>query len=356
MNRCAHKKSEIGCYFLLLIINLWHIDITYFSFMKLQQLRYIVEVQNNNLNVSATAESLFTSQPGISKQVRMLEDELGVQIFGRSGKHLTHVTDAGQEVIDIARKIMAQVESIKAVSREHNLPDQGKLNIATTHTQARYALPQVIQGFMQRYPNVSLHMHQGTPSQISDLAAKGEADFVIATESLHLYNDLVMLPCYHWNRSVIVKHDHPLAQKNTITIEDIAAHPLVTYVFGFTGRSELDHAFNEAGLTPKIVFTATDADVIKTYVRLGVGIGVVASMAIDEEVDTDLVRIDASHLFEYSTTKIGFRRGNFLRGYMYDFIERFAPHLTKAVVEKAIQQKNNDDVERMFKDLTLPVK
>ncbi len=324
--------------------------------MKLQQLRYIVEVQNNNLNVSATAESLFTSQPGISKQVRMLEDELGVQIFGRSGKHLTHVTDAGQEVIDIARKIMAQVESIKAVSREHNLPDQGKLNIATTHTQARYALPQVIQGFMRRYPNVSLHMHQGTPSQISDLAAKGEADFAIATESLHLYNDLVMLPCYHWNRSVIVKHDHPLAQKGSITIEDIAAHPLVTYVFGFTGRSELDHAFNEAGLTPKIVFTATDADVIKTYVRLGVGIGVVASMAIDEEVDTDLVRIDASHLFEYSTTKIGFRRGNFLRGYMYDFIERFAPHLTKAVVEKAIQQKNNDDVERMFKDLTLPVK
>ena len=323
--------------------------------MKLQQLRYIVEVQNNNLNVSATAESLFTSPPGISKQVRMLEDDLGVQIFGRSGKHLTHVTDAGQEVIDIARKIMAQVESIKAVSREHNLPDQGKLNIATTHTQARYALPQVIQGFMRRYPNVSLHMHQGTPSQISDLAAKGEADFAIATESLHLYNDLVMLPCYHWNRSVIVKHDHPLAQKGSITIEDIAAHPLVTYVFGFTGRSELDHAFNEAGLTPKIVFTATDADVIKTYVRLGlgVGIGVVASMAIDEEVDTDLVRADASHLFEYSTTKIGFAMTLI---YMYDFIERFAPHLTKAVVEKAIQQKNNDDVERMFKDLTLPVK
>jgi LysR family cys regulon transcriptional activator len=324
--------------------------------MKLQQLRYIVEVQNNNLNVSATAESLFTSQPGISKQVRMLEDELGIQIFGRSGKHLTHVTEAGQEVITIARKIMAQVESIKSVAREHNLPDQGKLNIATTHTQARYALPNVIQGFMQRFPHVSLHMHQGTPSQISDLAAKGEADFAIATESLHLYNDLVMLPCYHWNRSVIVKRDHPLAQKSRLRIEDIAEHPLVTYVFGFTGRSELDQAFNDAGLTPKIVFTATDADVIKTYVRLGVGIGVVASMAIDEEIDTDLVRIDASHLFQYSTTKIGFRRGNFLRGYMYDFIERFAPHLTKAVVEKAIQQKNNEDVERMFKDLTLPVK
>ena len=324
--------------------------------MKLQQLKYIVEVQNNNLNVSATAESLFTSQPGISKQVRMLEDELGIQIFGRSGKHLTHVTHAGQEVIDISREILAQVESIKSVAREHNLPDQGKLNIATTHTQSRYALPPVIQGFMQRYPDVSLHMHQGTPSQISDLAAKGEADFAIATESLHLYNDLIMLPCYHWNRSVIVKKDHPLAQQKQLTIEDIAAYPLVTYVFGFTGRSELDKAFSEAGLDPKIVFTATDADVIKTYVRLGVGIGVIASMAVDEELDNDLVRIDASHLFQYSTTKIGFRKGNFLRSYMYEFIERFAPHLTKAVVEQAMMQKSNEDVEKMFRDLTLPVK
>ncbi len=324
--------------------------------MKLQQLKYIVEVQNNNLNVSATAESLFTSQPGISKQVRMLEDELGIQIFGRSGKHLTHVTNAGQEVIDISREILAQVESIKAVAREHNLPDQGKLNIATTHTQSRYALPPVIQGFMQRYPDVSLHMHQGTPSQISDLAAKGEADFAIATESLHLYNDLIMLPCYHWNRSVIVKKDHPLAQQKQLTIADIAAYPLVTYVFGFTGRSELDKAFSEAGLEPKIVFTATDADVIKTYVRLGVGVGVIASMAVDEELDDDLVKIDASHLFQYSTTKIGFRKGNFLRSYMYDFIERFAPHLTKAVVEQAMMQKSNEDGEKMFKDLTLPVK
>lgn len=324
--------------------------------MKLQQLRYIVEVLNNNLNVSATAESLYTSQPGISKQVRMLEDELGVQIFGRSGKHLTHVTEAGNDIINIAREILAKVESIKSVAREHNLPDQGKLNIATTHTQARYALPDVIKGFMKKFPRVSLHMHQGTPSQISDLAAKGEADFAIATEALHLYNDLVMLPCYHWNRSIIVNQEHPLAKKETIRIEDIAQYPLVTYVFGFTGRSELDEAFSRAGLDPKIVFTATDADVIKTYVRLGVGIGVIASMAIDEQLDTDLVKIDASHLFNYSTTKIGFRKGSFLRGYMYDFIERFAPHLTKDVVERAMMQKSNDDIERMFKDLTLPVR
>ncbi len=324
--------------------------------MKLQQLRYIVEVLNNNLNVSATAEALFTSQPGISKQVRMLEDELGIQIFGRSGKHLTHVTTAGQDVINIAQQILSKVEGIKAVAREHTQPDEGKLRIATTHTQARYALPDVIQGFIKKYSKVSMHMSQGTPAQISDAAAKGEVDFAIATESLHLYNDLVMLPCYHWNRSVIVCKDHPLAKKKNITIEDIAKYSLVTYVFGFTGRSELDAAFEKAGAVPKIAFTATDADVIKTYVRLGVGIGVIASMAIDSKIDSDLVTIDASHLFKASTTKIGFRRGSFLRSYMYDFIERFAPHLNKNIVTQAMSLKNNTEVDELFKDTELPTK
>jgi LysR family cys regulon transcriptional activator len=324
--------------------------------MKLQQLRYIVEVLNNNLNVSATAEVLFTSQPGISKQVRMLEDELGIQIFGRSGKHLTHVTPAGQEVINIAQQILSKVEGIKAVAREHTQPDEGKLRIATTHTQARYALPEVIQGFIKKYAKVSLQMSQGTPAQISDAAAKGDADFAIATESLHLYNDLVMLPCYHWNRSIIVRKDHPLARKQDISIHDIAKYSLVTYVFGFTGRSELDAAFEKAGAEPKIAFTATDADVIKTYVRLGVGIGVIASMAIDPKIDNDLVTIDASHLFKASTTKIGFRRGSFLRGYMFDFIERFAPHLNKHVVTQAMLLKNNVEVDEMFADVKLPTK
>lgn len=324
--------------------------------MKLQQLRYIVEVENHDLNVSATAESLYTSQPGISKQVRMLEDELGVQIFGRSGKHLTHVTPSGQEIMLLARDILNKVDSIKQVAREHTLPDQGKLNIATTHTQARYALPGVIKGFMSKYPKVSLHMHQGTPAQISDAAAKGNADFAIATEALHLYNDLIMLPCYHWNRSIVVKKDHPLAQlQGQITLEQIAQYSLVTYVFGFTGRSELDAAFVEKGLTPKIVFTATDADVIKTYVRLGLGIGVIATMAMDE-TDTDLVTLDASHIFEASTTKIGFRKGSFLRTYMYDFIERFAPHLTRDVVERACLLKNQDEVDKMFSEVLLPYK
>lgn len=325
--------------------------------MKLQQLRYIVEVLNNNLNVSATAESLYTSQPGISKQVRMLEDELGIQIFGRSGKHLTHVTSAGNEVINIATQIQSKVEAIKAVAREHTQPDEGKLRIATTHTQARYALPEVIQGFIKKYDKVSLHMSQGTPGQISDAASKGDADFAIATESLHLYNDLIMLPCYHWNRSIIVRSDHPLAKKrDNLTIEDIARYSLVTYVFGFTGRSELDRAFDSAGLEPKIAFTATDADVIKTYVRLGVGIGVIASMAIDPKIDNDLVAIDASHLFRSSTTKIGFRRGTFLRGYMFDFIERFAPHLNRDIVTKSMLLKNNTEIDAFLADIKLPTR
>lgn len=325
--------------------------------MKLQQLRYIVEVLNHNLNVSATAESLYTSQPGISKQVRMLEDELGIQVFGRSGKHLTHVTPAGRDVIEIAQQILAKVESIKAVAKEHTLPDQGKLNIATTHTQARYALPSVISGFMQKYPKVSLHMHQGSPQQISEAASRGEADFAIATEALHLYGDLVMLPCYHWNRSVIVRQDHPLAQLGRkIAVEDVAQHPIVTYVFGFTGRSELDRAFAVKGLEPRIVFTATDADVLKTYVRLGLGVGVIASMAIDPQLDKDLVTLDARHLFEASTTKIGFRKGAFLRTYMYDFIQRFAPHLTKDVVERANLLRNQEEIDRMFDTFELPVR
>ena len=324
--------------------------------MKLQQLRYIVEVVNHNLNVSSTAESLYTSQPGISKQVRLLEDELGIQIFERSGKHLTKVTSAGEEIVRISRDILSRVESIKAVAGEHTHPEMGTLNIATTHTQARYALPQVIQGFTTRFPKVSLHMHQGTPSQIADAVGKGNSDFAIATEALHLYQDMIMLPCYYWNRSIVVRKDHPLATKPTITIHDLAAYSLVTYVFGFTGRSELDSAFNRSGLTPRIVFTATDADVIKTYVRLGLGVGVIASMAMDPDADDDLVALDPSHIFESSTTMIGFKKGTFLRTYMYDFIERFAPHLTRNVVDQAIALKNAAEINDMFSSMDLPIR
>ncbi len=324
--------------------------------MKLQQLRYIWEVAHHELNVSATAQSLYTSQPGISKQIRLLEDELGVEVFARSGKHLTRVTPAGETIIEKAGEILRIVESIKQVAQEFSNEQKGSLSVATTHTQARYALPPVIENFISRYPDVSLHMHQGTPIQIAEMAADGAVDFAIATEGLELFGDLVMLPCYKWNRCIIVSKDHPLANVTNISLEDVANYHIVTYVFGFTGRSKLDEAFMHHGLAPKVVFTATDADVIKTYVRLGLGIGIIAQMAYDAELDSDLVALDASHLFESSTTMIGCRRGTFLRGYMFEFVELFAPHLTKEIVEEAFERHNRAELTQLFSDLELPVR
>ena len=322
--------------------------------MKLQQLRYIWEVAHHELNVSATAQSLYTSQPGISKQIRLLEDELGVEIFSRSGKHLTRITPAGEEILQVAGDILRQVDCIKQLAQEHNNLSKGSLTIATTHTQARYALPSVIESFINKYPDVSLHMHQGTPIQISEQAADGAVDFAIATEALELFNDLLMMPCYRWNRCILVPRNHPLAQSSELTLEEVANFPLVTYVFGFTGRSKLDEAFNDRGLIPKVVFTATDADVIKTYVRLGLGIGIVAHMAYDPEKDSDLVALEAKHLFKPSVTSIGFRRGTYLRTYMYDFIELFAPHLTRDRVDEACSIHARDDLERFFSAIELP--
>ena len=322
--------------------------------MKLQQLRYIWEVARHDLNVSATAQSLYTSQPGISKQIRLLEDELGVEVFARSGKHLTRVTPAGEKILEVAGDILRKVESIKQVAQEFSDEKMGSLDVATTHTQARYALPETINGFMQSYPDVSLHMHQGTPMQIAEMAADGTVDFCIATEAMSHFNDLIMMPCYRWNRSVVVPKDHPLAQVSRLTLKDIADYPIVTYVFGFTGRSKLDDAFIREGLDPRVVFTAVDSDVIKTYVRLGLGIGIIATMAFDEAADHGLVCLDASHLFEASYTKIGFRKGTFLRGYMYDFIQKFAPHLTPDVVREVQACNNRAEVEEMFANQPLP--
>lgn len=323
--------------------------------MKLQQLKYIWEVARHNLNVSATAESLHTSQPGISKQIRLLEDELGVQIFQRSGKHLTEITPAGKAIINIAGEMLEQAKNVKNVAQEFSDPGKGCLTIATTHTQARYALPPVIKAFIGKYPGVTLGMHQGTPVQISEMAANGSVDFAIATEALELFNNLIMMPCYQWNRSIIVPSRHPLAKVKKLTLEDIAAFPVVTYVFGFTGRSQLDKAFNAAGLEANVVFTATDADVIKTYVRLGLGIGIIASMAYNPSSDNGLVAIDASHLFEPSTTRIGFRKGVILRNYMYEFIRLFAPHLTRARVDAAVATSSRDDLENLFTEIKLPM-
>lgn len=240
------------------------------------------------------------------------------------------------------------------MAQEFSDERKGSLSIATTHTQARYALPDIINNFISQYPDVSLHMHQGAPIQIAEMAADGVVDFAIATEALELFNDLVMMPCYRWNRCVLVPRDHPLAQISELTLQDVARHPLVTYVFGFTGRSKLDEAFMNEGLSPRVVFTATDADVIKTYVRLKLGVGIVAKMAYDPELDSDLVPLNADHLFEPSVTKIGFRRGTFLRGFMYDFIQHFAPHLTKEVVQEAISRHNKTEVDELFSGVQLP--
>ena len=323
--------------------------------MKLQQLRYIWEVAHHDLNVSATAQALYTSQPGISKQIRLLEDELGVEIFARSGKHLTRITPAGEAILEISGEILRKVANIKQVAQEFSDETKGSLSIATTHTQARYALPKVIESFMGKFPDVSLHMNQGTPMQISEMAANGTVDFAIATEALEMFGDLIMMPCYRWNRSILVPKGHPLTKISKPSLEDIASFPLVTYIFGFTGRSKLDDAFKSLNLEPKVVFTAADADVIKTYVRLGVGIGIVASMAIDEQLDSDLVAIDASHLFASSVTQIGFRKGTLLRGYVYDFIQRFAPHLTPEMVNKATKCRNKQELDELFEGVELPV-
>jgi LysR family cys regulon transcriptional activator len=322
--------------------------------MKLQQLRYIWEVAQHELNISATAADLYTSQPGVSKQIRLLEDELGVQIFGRSGKNLTHVTPAGQAIIEMAGRILDETDNIKLAAKEFTDETRGSLSIATTHTQARYALPPVISAFISQHPEVHLHMHQGTPMQIAEMAAKGTVDFAIATEAMEFFEDLVMLPVFHWNRSIVVPSNHPLRNEHPLTLEAIADYPLVTYVFGFTGRSRLDEAFNAHGLTPNVVFTATDSDVIKTYVKLGLGVGIIASMGYDPELDKGLSALDASHLFTSSTTRIGLKRNAYLRGFMYDFIELMAPHLNREMVDRALEMRTKEEVEELFRDLELP--
>lgn len=315
--------------------------------MKLRQLHYICEVARQNLNITAAAEQLFTSQPGISKQIRLLEEELGMQIFARNGKHLTEITPAGRRILEIATRVLQEERNIKSVASEFSETDRGSLSLATTHTQARYALPATIQAFKRKYPHVTLHIHQGAPAQIAEWAASGDVDFAIATEALEHFEELVMLPCYHWNRCILTPPDHPLAQLPRLTLASIGEHPIVTYTFGFTGRSQLDRAFHNAGVMPNVVLTAVDADVIKTYVRLGMGVGIVANMAFDADEDAGLVALPADHLFEHSTTHIGFRRSSFLRGYMFEFVHMFAPHLTPSVVENAATLPSKEEREAL---------
>jgi LysR family cys regulon transcriptional activator len=304
--------------------------------VKLQQLRYLCEVARNDLNLSKAAQVLHASQPGVSKQILQLEDELGVQVFVRAGKRFVGLTPPGRESLEIARRIVAETHNLKAVTAEYRQERSGSLVIATTHTQARYALPPVVARFREKYPQVHLSLKQGSPVHIAEQVINGKADIAIATEALDLYDQLVMLPCYEWNRCVVTPADHPLLKLPKLTIEALAAYPIITYDFAFTGRSMMDKAFAAAGLEPEVVLTAIDADVIKTYVEIGLGVGIIAHMAFDPSRDTGLRAIDASHLFTPSVTRIGLLRITYLRGYMYEFIEMFAPHLNRKTVDEEL--------------------
>ncbi len=304
--------------------------------MNLQQLRYLNEVVRQGLNISGAAEALYTSQPGVSKQIRLLEEELGVEIFVRTGKRVVAITEPGKAVLAIVQRMLQDIENLKRAAEEFHSKDRGHLTIATTHTQARYALPPVIKEFIKRYHGVQLGLHQGNPTQIAEAVLSGEVDVGIATESLALYDELVTLPCYEWNHCVITPLHHPLLKEKKLSLEKIAQYPIITYDFAFAGRSKINEAFEAANVRPNIALTAIDADVIKTYVEVGLGIGIVAKMAFTPERDKRLAMMDAAHLFKPSITRIALRKNEYLRGYTYDFIALFAPHLTREVVMKAV--------------------
>ena len=300
--------------------------------MNFQQLRSVRETVRGGFNLTEVAHTLHTSQPGVSRQIRELEDELGIALFVRAGKRLTGMTEPGAHVLPIIERILLDSNNLRQAGQEFVAQQSGTLSIAATHSQARYALPTAVQEFRLQFPNVKLHLHQGSPRQVAEMLLSGEADVGIATEALAQFDDLVALPCYRWTHSVIVPPGHPLLD-GPLTLERLAAYPLITYDTGFTGRTHIDDAFAQRQLTPNIVLAAMDADVIKTYVELGMGVGLVASIAFEAERDTGLRALDAGALFGINLTRLAVRRGTYLRGYVYAFIESFAPTLNRSVVE-----------------------
>jgi LysR family cys regulon transcriptional activator len=325
--------------------------------MKLQQLKYLLAIVDNGLNITAAAERMYTSQPGVSKQLKLLEEELGMQLFTRKGKSLGGITPAGHQVIDRARIIMREADNIRSLASDYYQEEEGSLSIATTHTQARYVLPEIVSEFRKRFPKVGLNLHQGTSEQIADMISANDIDFAIATGSTDLFTDLMLVPSYRWDRSIVVPKGHELTKLDRkITLNDLAEFPLVTYVFSFGGQSSLKRAFADEGLEPDVVFTARDADVIKTYVRMGLGVGIVASMAADCDDKKDLQVIDAVGLFPRSTTWIGYRKNAVLRRYMVDFIQLFASHLTSMQLEDIRRATSQEDIDGLFQSSELPVR
>jgi len=324
--------------------------------MNFQQLRYLVAVRDNGLNITAAARQLRTSQPGVSRQLKLLESELGFHLFERQGRALVRTTAAGEDIVARAATILQKMQNMQRTPAEWSQAVRGTLSIATTHTQARYVLPQVIRAFRANYPGVRLHLHQGTSEQIAEMVARDRVDFAIATGSAELFPHLIRLPVYRWHRAVVVPRGHPLSSAGKLTLRKLADYPIVTYVFSFAGRSSLLALFETAGLSLDVALTARDSDVIKTYVRIGLGVGILAKLAVDPAIDSDLIMLDAAHLFEEHTTWIGFRRGALLRSFMYEFIELLASHLPRWRVRAAEKAQTQEAVDRILVGFKVPLR
>ncbi len=310
--------------------------------MNFQQLRSIRETARCGYNLTEVANVLFTSQPGVSRQIRELEEELGVDIFERNGKRLTGLTDPGRGILQIIDRLLLEAENLQRASREYAEQEIGTLAVATTHTQARYMLPKVVQAFRTAFPKVRIALQQSSPEHIAEWVLSGKSDIGIATEGLSQFEDLVSFPCYRWHHAIVVPDGHPLLKKDSVTLADLAEYPLITYDLGFTGRSHIDDAFRQADITTDIVLTAMDSDVIQQYVALGLGVGLVASMALQHREGNTLLGsglkvIDGAHLFAQNVTRLAVRRGAYLRSYTYDFIQQFAPELSRSDIEKAMK-------------------
>lgn len=312
--------------------------------MNFQQLRIVRETVRQGFNLTEVAKTIYTSQPGVSKSIKDLEDELGIEIFVRKGKRLLGMTQPGQELLKVVERVLLDAQNIRCIAEKFSSQDAGELSIAATHTQARYALPEVIRDFKLAYPKVHLVLHQGSPREIAELARSGEADIAIATEALNSVPDLITFPCYSWSHAVLVPQGHPLTSVGPLTLEELGKYPIVTYHAGFTGRGHIDNAFIAAGIAPDIVLSAIDADVIKTYVELGLGIGIVASMAYHPVKDSGLVQLDARHLFAPNVTRLALRSGNYLRSYAFNFINRLVPGLTEEVINQEMAKRQGEPV------------
>ena len=311
--------------------------------MNLHQFRFVQEAVRRNLNLTETARALHTSQPGISKAIIELEEELGVEIFARHGKRLKRVTEPGEHVLKSVNLIMREVGNLRRIGEQYSKQDSGTLSIATTHTQARYVLPQPVAKLREAFPKVNVSLHQGAPDQVAQMLIEEVAEIGIATESLAHYADLITLPCYEWQHMLVLPVTHPLANKTDISLQDLVLEPLITYHPSFTGRTKIDHAFAANRLQPRVALEAIDSDVIKTYVRLGLGIGIVAEMAIkDDGTNSDLIAIPVGHLFGVNVARVAFKRSAYLRNFVYTFAELLSPGLTRIVIEKAMSGHAND--------------